>query len=92
MHEAFVTRGDAQGLPFDKQIQIYCAQNISLLHPECHKIAQWTTRGKRIVARDILRWNGQESVLAFLDFMRGECGSSAALEAERMMYGWKLFS
>jgi hypothetical protein len=90
MHEALVTRGDVQGLSFDKQIQIYCPQNITLLHPHCHKKAQWHERGKRIVCRDILRWNGEQAVKDFLSYMWNECGSSAALESERMMSVWRL--
>lgn len=90
MHEALITRGDVRGLSFEKQVQIYCPQNISLLHPHCHVKAQWLERGKRVVARDILRWNGEESVRAFLLYMWNECGSSAALESERLMELWKV--
>jgi hypothetical protein len=91
MHETLITRGDVQGLPFETQIQIYCPQNISLLHSECHRIAQWTTRGKRIVARDIIRWNGEDSVRSFLVFMENN-GSSASSEAIRRLTTWNFFS
>jgi hypothetical protein len=92
MHEALVTRGDVQGLSFDAQVEIYCPQNVALLHTKCHHFAQWYERGKRIVARDIIRWCGEEAVHQFLFTMHHTYHSSAALEAGRRLVEWKLLS
>lgn len=91
MHEALITRGDVQGLPFESQMQIYVPANITLVHPHCHQKAQWLKRGKRIAARDILRWNGDINVYHFLFTMTYEYNSSAAVEAGRRLSEWKLW-
>lgn len=91
MHEALITRGDVQGLPFEAQVQIFVPENVTLVHPHCHQKAQWLERGKRIVARDILRWNGDINVYAFLFVMANKFKSSAAVEAGRRLSEWNLW-
>lgn len=91
MHEALITRGDVQGLPFESQVQIYVPANIVLVHPHCHYKAQWCKRGKRIAARDILRWNGDINVYGFLFTMANKFDSSAAVEAGRRLSEWNLW-
>lgn len=91
MHEALITRGDVQGLPFESQMQIYVSANITLVHPHCHQKAQWLKRGKRIAARDILRWNGDINVYGFLFTMANKFKSNAAVEARRRLSEWNLW-
>lgn len=57
MHEVFLTRGDAMGMPFEIQMQIYVPWNVVLLHEgQCHINAQHTHRGKVECAMDIMRY------------------------------------
>jgi hypothetical protein len=56
MHEVFITRGDAMGMPFEIQMQIYVPWNVVLLHEgDCHLKAQHTKEGKIACAIDIMR-------------------------------------
>jgi hypothetical protein len=89
MHEALLTRGDVQGLPFNIRVEIFCPQNCVILHQKGHFLAQHYERAKRIVARYLIRWNGEQATLDFLRYM-GEAGATKALEVERQLVSWNL--
>lgn len=89
VHEALITRGDVQGLPFAKRMQIFCAQNCVEVHAnDCHMRAQFYPRAKRFVAKYLIYWNGEQAILDFLHYMN-DIGVTKAKEVEREIECWK---
>jgi len=92
MHEAIIPRGEVDYAPFEKRLQIFAPQNCVLICPgKCHLLAQHYERGKRICARHLVRWNGEQAILDWLRYLQ-DLGLTAADEAERRLTEWKLFS
>ncbi len=88
MHEALLTRGDVQSLPFSSRMQIFCPQNCVHVHvQDCHHLAQFYPRPKRFVAMYLIKWNGIDSILDFLHYMN-ELGATRAQEVEREINLW----
>lgn len=69
MHEAILTRGMVEGLPFQDRVQIYVPENCVLLHEgACHLEAQHGEAGLRKCIVQLRAFNG--SLLeAWLSYM-----------------------
>ncbi len=86
MHEVFLTRGDAMGIPDEEdRYQIYDPCNCVLVHHgDCH-IAAGSETGKAKCARQILHYEGAAGVYAFLDSMK-EIFKNPALPQSEWLY------
>lgn len=81
MHEAIVTRGDAQGCGFQEFLRIFVPENCVLVHPgRCHEMAQWEQVFKDRCANYIIGWQGRDSVISWLDTL------SLAIKEEKIRY------
>jgi len=70
MHEVFITKGHVQGCKDEVKLKINVRENVVLLHGgACHLKAQHTEEGKILCAEQILRYEGYQQVLEFLQHM-----------------------
>ena len=65
MHEVFIDRGDAMGMPFEIQMQIFVPWNVVILHEgACHLEAQHHQEGKIACAKNIMKYYPIELIYA----------------------------
>lgn len=68
MHEVFVSRAVVQGCPEETQLLIFVPQNMVLVHEgDCHLYAQHYTNGKLLCAMQILQYEGEETIVAWMN-------------------------
>lgn len=84
MHEAFITRGDIQGHEHMAS-RIMVEENCALVHTgQCH-IESATKGGQRKVAKHIIYWMGESSVLEWLDCLADDFVGTTITEARNLV-------
>jgi hypothetical protein len=70
MHEVFITKGHVQGCKDEVKFKINVRENVVLVHNNiCHIKAQHTEEGKILCAKQIIKYEGYQNILEFLQGM-----------------------